>query len=80
MKYIRHDSLGFVIWNSIGGKPSHKDMADFVLQAHGGELLSAGFVLKMGNELNCFGDSASLDMLAARSDDAEALQRQLEVI
>ena len=45
MKYIRHNVLGFVVWHSIGGKPSHKEMADFVLQAHGGELLSAGFVL-----------------------------------
>lgn len=76
MKYIRHDRLGFIMWHSIGGQPRHSDVAGFFLAAHGGQLLSAGFVMDVGGGLQCFGDSGSLN-LACRDDDTDALKKQL---
>ena len=76
MKYIRHDRLGFTLWHSIGGQPRHSDVAEFMLNAHGGAILSAGFVMDIGDGLQCFGDSGSLN-IACRDDDTEALKKQL---
>jgi hypothetical protein len=76
MKYIRHDKLGFIMWQSIGGEPRHSDVATFMVNSYGGAILSAGFVMDMGDGPRCFGDSGSLN-LGGLPDDTDALKQQL---
>jgi hypothetical protein len=80
MKYIQHDKLGFILWRAKSGMFSHKEMADLILAAKPGKLLSAGFVLSLDDgQLKCFGDSLTLN-LSSHENDTALLKTQLEEI
>jgi hypothetical protein len=73
-KYIRTARAGFVLWAACS-PINHADMAAAV-GPRAGQVLSAGFVLMVGNRPRCMGCSTSLD-LEALPGDSEALAAQL---
>lgn len=80
MKYIRHDRICFVLWQSIGGRPAHSEVAAMILKDQGGAIVSAGFVMYSdATGPHCFGDSGSLQ-LSSQPGDTDALKAQLASI
>ena len=83
-KYIRHSTLGFILWNGNLNNISHKEMASLAVQmgrkfSDKSEIISAGFVMFYGEgEVMTFGFSDSLN-LGPLPDDANELSKQLGI-
>lgn len=76
LKYVRHSTLGFIIWPA--NTPLWHAHIGKLLLSNGGKLLSAGFCSVVGGVVKCWGHSESLS-LGGLPDDAEKLAEQLEL-
>jgi hypothetical protein len=74
LKYVRHSSLGFVLW------PKSDDLwhshMGALLRRVPGEIVSAGFAIVAAGIVNCYGRSESLDISSVEGD-SDALAKQL---
>lgn len=75
-KYIRHDSIGFILWPRTD-ELFHSDVAHSTIRSAGGRVISAGFC-SIVDGARCFGRSGSLDMDSLPEDSA-ALAAQLGI-
>lgn len=75
MKYIRHSTIGFILWPK-SALLRHSEMAKAIKERRGGEILSAGFCILADVKTLCFGESTSLDVKSL-PDDGELLNRQM---
>lgn len=75
MKYIRHRTLGFIIFE--GTALQHADLAKKLGDPT--DIVSAGFVFAPGTNAMCVGFSGSLNIPAAPTDSVE-LRNRLEAL
>lgn len=79
LKYVRHSTVGFVVWPVQIHGPTHKEVALAMHtgdDAQRGETLSAGFVQwDFDGRPLCMGESVSLG-IASREDDTDALRAE----
>lgn len=77
-KYVRHSKVGFILFDDMT-QIYHKHMAEFVVKARGGHVISAGFASFSVDRFICHGKSESLGIGGA-VDDTESLNRQMGII
>jgi len=73
-KYIRHSSLGFILW-PMTDDVFHQHMQN-LFRRERGEIISAGFVEFDDKEAFCYGRSESIG-IGGLPDDSEVLNKQL---
>lgn len=76
LKYIRHATLGFILWPN-SDDLWHATVAACVQRNVPGAIISAGFASVEGGEARCWGRSESLKLDSQPQLDSEALARQL---
>lgn len=83
LKYVRHSTIGFIIWpfrvgSEVSGNLFHSGVGAAARQNCGGKIVSAGFCrldTTIG-KADCFGHSESLQM-SSLPEDSDLLTRQL---
>lgn len=76
LKYIRHATLGFVLWPD-SDDLWHATVAACVQRNVPGNIVSAGFASLHGGEASCWGRSESLKLDSQPQLDSAALAKQL---
>lgn len=76
LKYIRHKTLGFVLWPNTDDL-WHATVAACVQRNVPGSIVSAGFASVENGEARCWGRSESLKLDSRPREDSIALARQL---
>lgn len=75
LKYVRHETVGFILWPR-SDDLWHSHIGSLARQKAGGKIVSAGFASVDGGAVECWGMSESLGISSVPGD-SEALAEQL---
>lgn len=78
LKYVRHSTLGFVVWPKTDAL-WHLHVGEMLDRRCKGFIVSAGFAEVVGGEVRCFGESESLG-IPSQPGDGDALAAQLGIV